>query len=40
MASSALSLSGGGVVLSRFWRLPGCARDADGDDFMRRVVPR
>ncbi len=40
MASPALSRSGGGVVLSRFRRLPGCARDAEGDDFMRRAVAR
>ena len=40
MASSALSLRGGGEALLRFWRLPGCARDAEGDELMRRVAPR
>ncbi|GIR90401.1 MAG: hypothetical protein CM15mP89_4060 [Gammaproteobacteria bacterium] len=39
IASSALSLRGGEALL-RFWRLPGCARDAEGDELMRRVVPR
>ena len=34
------TLSGGRGGVTRFWRLPGCARDADGGEFMRRSAPR